>query len=97
MESIRNHQETLVIDLVRSSAPRYPRIAADPDLLADVACIALNSLKPRYFRHEVDLHFYMGGEERAQNAIAVKAAVEAALQYVSGRTETAPREAITRL
>jgi hypothetical protein len=97
MELIRNHQETLVVDLVRSSATRYPRIAGDPSLLADVACIALNSLRPRYFRHEVDLHFYMGGEERAHNAVAAKAAVEAAFEYVAGRTETPPRKAVNRV
>jgi Late competence development protein ComFB len=96
MELIRNHQERLVIDLVRSSATRYPGIAADPNLLADVACLALNLLKPRYFRHEVDLHFYMGAEERARNAAALKAAVEAAFEQISGRADTAPREAVAR-
>ena len=96
MELIRNHQESLVIDLVRSSATRYPGIAADSNLLADVACLALNSLSPRYFRHEVDLHFYMSAEERARNAAAVKAAVAAAFEHVSGRKQTAPREAVPR-
>ena len=96
MELIRNHQETLVKDLVRASATRYPEVALNPSLLADVACIALNSLRPRYFRHEVDLHFFMSDEERSHNAVAVKAAVQAAFEYVAGRAETAPREAVPR-
>ena len=35
------------------AAKRFPQLAT-PELLADIACVALNRLPPRYIRHEVD-------------------------------------------
>jgi len=84
-ESIKNYQEQVVQDLMAIHAPRFPRIARSEDLCADAACIALNSLKARYFRHAVDLHFYMTDEERAVSWAAANAAVEAALKYIDSR------------
>jgi hypothetical protein len=83
VESIHNHQERAVFDMVLALAPRYPALAGDDDLLADVACIALNSLRPRYVRHDIDMHFFTSNEERARNEAAVRAAVEAAFGRVS--------------
>jgi hypothetical protein len=90
VESIHNHQERAVFDMVLALAPRYPALAGDDDLLADVACIALNSLRPRYVRHDIDMHFFTSNEERARNEAAVRAAVEAAFGRVS---RTAPSNA----
>jgi len=84
------------MDLVRASAPAHPQLGADPNLLADVACIALNNLKPRYFRHSVDLHFFMGAEERARNAAAAQRAVDQAFAYVARRRMKSSREGPTR-
>jgi hypothetical protein len=87
-ETIRNHQETVVYELISAIAPRYPNLSGNPELLADVACVALNSLSPRYVRHEVDLLFFMTNGERALNQAAVQKAVEAAFQRIE-RTERA--------
>src|SRR4249920_2893166 len=57
--SIRNHHERTVFDAVTAAAPQYPMLAGHPDLLADVACVALNRMPPRYIRHEVDMTFYL--------------------------------------
>jgi hypothetical protein len=83
IESIHNHQERAVFEMVLGMAPRYAALAGDADLLADVACIALNSLRPRYVRHDIDMHFFTSNEERARNEAAVRAAVEAAFARVS--------------
>jgi hypothetical protein len=61
-------------------------LAGDAELLADVACIALNSLRPRYVRHDIDMHFFTSNEERARNESAVRAAVEAAFARIARTT-----------
>ena len=58
-----------------ATAPSYPGIADDGELLADVACVALNRLPARYVRHDVDLMFYLTEGERH----AIELAMEEAL------------------
>jgi hypothetical protein len=82
--SIRNHHERAVCDAVAAAAPRYP-LLADAALLADVACVALNRLPPRYIRHEVDLAFYLTEKERAEVGRAVDEAVQFAFEFVQAR------------
>ena len=84
--SIRNHNEQAVFDTVRDAASRYPGLADREDLLADVACVALNRLQPRYIRHAVDLAFYQTERERTEHDKAVADAVEYAFGFVQART-----------
>ena len=58
LESVRNYQELAVWDQIKVVAARYPLLSGNPDLVSDVACVALNSLKPRYIKHNVDMHFF---------------------------------------
>jgi hypothetical protein len=84
--SIRNHNEQSVLDAVLQSSARFPGLAGREDLLADVACVALNRLPPRYIRHMVDLAFYQTERERAEHDRAVSEAVEHAFSFVQART-----------
>jgi hypothetical protein len=84
-ESIRNYHERAVIQAVSNMARSYPQLAKLPDLLADVACVALNRLPPRYIRHEVDFAFYLSDKERADNEIAISDAVNFAFEFVQAR------------
>ncbi|HEX4151748.1 MAG TPA: late competence development ComFB family protein [Steroidobacteraceae bacterium] len=93
LESIWNYQESLVHDHIRTAADRYPAVAANDNLLADVACIALNSLRPRYVRFSVDLHFFMTDAQRDENAVAVKRAIDEAFQQVQRNLSTRPGKA----
>ena len=86
LTSIRNHNEHAVYDTLRKVAPRYPGLANREDLLADVACVALNRLQPRYIRHTVDLAFYQSERERSDHEKAVADAVEYAFGFVQART-----------
>jgi len=81
--SVHNHHEQAVFDQVTALTSRYPSLNAE--LLVDAACIALNKLKAHYIRHDVDLTFYMPDGQREQNAIDVRAAVQAALAFVQSR------------
>ncbi len=83
-ESIHNHHERPVFDAVRRSATQFPHMA-DPKVLADVACVALNRLPPRYIRHDVDYAFYLADRERVENERAIAKAVEHAFQFVQAR------------
>jgi hypothetical protein len=84
--SVRNHNERAVFDTVMKNAPRYPGLAGNPELLADVACVALNRLPPRYIRHEVDFVFYLSERERSENERQLFEAVDSAFGFVQART-----------
>jgi hypothetical protein len=84
--SIRNFNERAVCEAVLASAPGYPGLKHDPELLADVACVALNRLPSRYIRHEVDYAFYQTEKERGDSERQVADAVEFAFGFVQART-----------
>jgi hypothetical protein len=84
--SVRNHNERAVYDAVQRHAERYPGISHKMELLADVACVALNRLPARYIRHEVDFAFYLSERERAESERHVEEAVEFAFGFVQART-----------
>lgn len=83
--SVHNHHESAVFDAVRAAAPRFPVLAGRGDLLADVACVALNRLPPRYIRHDADLHFYRSERERLAHEQALRDAVQRAFEFVQAR------------
>jgi len=84
-ELVHNHHERAVFAAVRDASKRYPQIG-DKGMLADVACVALNRLPPRYIRHEVDFSFYLSETERHENQRAVDEAVTFAFEFVQART-----------
>lgn len=84
--SISNHNEHAVFEMVNRYADRYPAVGGDAELLADVACVALNRLSPRYIRHQVDFVFYLSDRERQDNERALLEAVEYAFGFVQART-----------
>ncbi|MFO1330607.1 MAG: late competence development ComFB family protein [Rubrivivax sp.] len=84
--SVRNLNERAVYQAVSTGAAGYPGLSHDPELLADVACVALNRLQPRYIRHEVDFAFYLTDKERKAMDRQVNDAVEYAFGFVQART-----------
>ena len=84
--TVRNHNERAVFDTVRQLAPEYPGLVHDAELLADVACVALNRLPPRYIRHEVDFVFYLSERERGDSERQLQDSVEYAFGFVQART-----------
>ncbi len=83
--SVRNHNEHAVYEAVVATAPRFPGIEHNEELLADVACVALNRLQPRYIRHAVDFAFYLSERERHDSERQVADAVEYAFGFVQAR------------
>jgi hypothetical protein len=83
--SVHNHNERAVFEAVQDMASQFPGLANNTELLADVACVALNRLQPRYIRHEVDFMFYLSERERSKNFKLVQDAVEHAFGFVQAR------------
>jgi hypothetical protein len=81
--SVHNHHERPVFEAVAAAAHEYPFVG--PELLPDVACVALNRLGARYIRHTVDLAFYLTEKERQEGEQAVGDAVRFAFEFVQAR------------
>ena len=81
-DSIHNYYEQLVIDQILRS---NDRAHSDTGFLADVACVALNRLPPRYVRHDVDMTFFLTPKEMDEMVERVVFAVNEAVTYVESR------------
>ena len=83
--SVHNIHEQPVFEAVAKAAERFPALADSADLLADVACVALNRVSARYIRHDVDLAFFLTENERTENEQAIDDAVGYAFEFVQAR------------
>lgn len=88
-EQIHNYYERLVFEEVVKRMAHYPDFTHD--MLADVACVALNRLPAKYVRHDVDLVFYMTEHERHAIELSLEEAMQFAFDFVRGRTANAHR------
>jgi hypothetical protein len=89
--SVYNTHEKTIFEAVTAAAPRYPGIADDAGLLADVACVALNRMPPHYIRHSTDLAFFTTEKERQTVLRNVAESVDFAFGYVQARHVMAAR------
>jgi hypothetical protein len=83
VDFLHNYYERLVIQEVHDQSARVQQ--GDRDFLADVACVALNRLPPRYIRHDVDMTFFMSPQDMLEIEQKVGRAVADALSYVESR------------
>ncbi len=79
MDSVHNYYERLVINEINE---HYANIFDDADILADMACIALNRIPPRYIRYDIDMSFYMSTDEHILVEKTVKKAVRKAYKKI---------------
>ncbi len=86
VDSIHNYYEHLVLEEISAESERAHE---DVDYLADIACVALNRLPPRYIRHNVDMTFFMSSQELSEIHAKVKLAVKEAITYVDSREREA--------
>jgi hypothetical protein len=80
IDEIDNLYEKLVADAAYET--RQPE--DDEDFLADVMCVALNRLPSKYYRHSVDMVFYMAEGEMDAMKKDSRGAVRDAREFVSG-------------
>jgi competence protein ComFB len=82
IDTIHNYYERLVLEqLMTMHAAGQVRA----DMLADVACVALNHLPPSYIRHEVDMAFYLSPHEYEEIEAKVRNAIDNGIRFVEQR------------
>jgi len=81
LDSIHNFYQQLVFEQIEQVLSADD--LNDIDYIADVACVALNHLPPKYIRHNVDMAFYLSIDERSEMENKVVKAVEDAINFVS--------------
>lgn len=78
LDAIDNFYERLVVEEVERS-----RESDDgADFLADVLCVALNRLPSRYYRHAIDMRFYLADQELDDMKTKARTAVSEARAFV---------------
>ena len=82
-EQVHNYFERVVFEEVVRMSGSYPDYGAD--MLADVACVALNRLPARYVRHDVDMMFYLTEVERRAIEDSLQEALVFAFIFVGKR------------
>ncbi len=82
-EQVHNYYERLIYDDVARKAAEYPDFTMD--MLADVACVALNRLPARYVRHDVDMMFYLTEQERHAIELSMEEVLKFAFGFVQER------------
>jgi len=83
VDFVHNYYERVVLQEIYHQSARVQN--GDRDFLADVACVALNRLPPRYIRHDVDMTFFMSPQDMMEIERKVSNAVSDALNYVESR------------
>jgi len=83
IDFIHNYYERLVLAEIFSQSLRVQE--GDRDFLADVACVALNRMPPRYIRYDVDMTFFMSPQDIQEITNKVSRAVTDAIDYVESR------------
>lgn len=76
-DEIHNVYEQLVIEHISQLA-----ITDNDDYLADLVCLTLNQLSPRYIRHDVDMAYYQPTSERQRMLMEVADAVQRSLAFL---------------
>ncbi|QHJ13652.1 hypothetical protein FX988_03921 [Paraglaciecola mesophila] len=82
-DDIHNYYEHLVLEHIAEL--KLP-LANDDDYIADLCCLALNQLPPRYIRYEVDMSFYLAQSERQQMEMNTQNAVNKAIRFLDKKT-----------
>ncbi len=78
-DDIHNYYEKLLLDhLVELRLDNE----YDTEYLADLCCIVLNQLPPKYIRYEVDMAFYLPQTERFEMVMKVREAVAKAKGFL---------------
>jgi len=79
IDQIHNYYEHKVVESINVHAVNR---GFTHEQLIDITCLALNNLPTRYYRHEVDLAFYMSAQEHDEINNRVDKAVKNAIEFL---------------
>lgn len=88
-DDIHNYYEHLVLEKIEALGHDKNKTA---DYLADLTCLVLNQLPPRYIRVEVDMAFYLPQSERRQMEMNVSHAINNACKYLEAHPKVEPED-----
>lgn len=78
-DDIHNYYEHLVLERIENLGLNKTK---SEDYIADLCCLALNQIPPRYIRFEVDMSFYLPQSERQQMEMNAINAVKQAISFL---------------
>lgn len=78
-DDIHNYYEHMVLDHIQKLDLQKIK---NKDYLADLTCLTLNQLPPRYIRYEVDMAFYLPNSERQQMHMNVVNAIKSSVEFM---------------
>lgn len=86
---IHNYYEHLVMEYLNSHKEfdNY-----DVEFIGDLCCLALSHLPARYIRHEIDMAFYLSGQQRTDMATEVQQAIDQSYQYLQTKIKPQTNE-----
>lgn len=78
-DDIHNYYEHLLAEKINALGLNDTK---SPDYIADLCCLALNQVPPRYIRFDVDMAFYLPIQEREKMEQSVAQALMSAQAYL---------------
>lgn len=78
-DDVHNYYEHLVLDRIGELGLQQTK---DADYLADLCCMALNQVPPKYIRYEVDMAFFLSSDERVKMQKKVAAAIDKSIKMM---------------
>ena len=85
-DDIHNYYEHLVLERISQLKLDQNRSS---DFIADLCCLVLNQVPPRYIRYEVDMAFYLPQREHQEMEMKVADAVDKVLKFLDEKANTA--------
>lgn len=83
-DDIHNYYEHLVLEKIEQMELDKTE---NHDYLADLCCLTLNQVPPRYIRYEVDMAFYVSPNERHQMEMNVATALTKAKEFLDKKRQ----------
>lgn len=81
-DDVHNYYEHLVLERIGELGLQKSK---DQSYLADLCCLALNQVPPRYIRYEVDMAFFLSTDERTHMKKEVEKAIDASVKILDER------------
>lgn len=87
-DDIHNYYEHLVLEKLIEMNLNKDKTG---DYIADLSCLVLNKLPPRYIRYQVDLMFYLPESERVQMEMNVVQAIQSSREFLDAHCDARQR------
>lgn len=81
-DDVHNYYEHLVLERIGELGLQNTK---DANYLADLCCLALNQVPPRYIRFEVDMAFFLSSNDRTKMQKEVAEAIDKSIQILEER------------